>query len=294
MKSFFYILFFMVACNCTFAQNNTFPTENAIWNESIRDNYRIFGLLGDTTFNGTVYSKLYAFNDTILSNEYRGWYIGGFRNEGQKVFFKPAVWEHTDILFYDFGSEVGDTVWHKAFFYDGSYIQHCEECYSVVTAITTDENNRKIYNIQCSEPMEYWHNWWYEGIGSNRGLLFSLPVSPLSLNDSPSNFNLNCFKYNDTVKYLNNNYPCNKCFCQQINIEDVNIEKIDIFPNPTNSQLTIRNEELGILDINIFDLMGKIVLKEQITNEINIDISHLQSGIYFLKINNKITKIIKN
>jgi len=67
----------------------------------------------------------------------------------------------------------------------------------------------------------------------------------------------------------------------------------NVFPNPTTGVLRIRNEELGIRNVDVFDVSGrnlksKIVnLKSEIVNlksEIIIDISNLNSGIYFVKI----------
>ena len=297
------LILILAMCMTTsaFAQNS-FPTENAIWNESIRNSYFIYGLLGDTTFNGITYSKLLLLGDTILEENTVSLYIGGFRNVEQKVFFKPAIWEHPDILLYDFGAEVGDIVWHNAWIpHCGSYynnIEPCDSgsfmgCYSVVTAITIDENNRKKYAVESEWG---WFCNWYEGIGSDRGVLRSLPTDfPIGDDISIEDFQLNCFKHNDIVKFLNNP-KCNKCFCPFVNIkeETKNTENIKIYPNPTNSQLTIKNERLGIvaLEVKILDLTGKIVFKEKVMNNANIDVSYLQAGIYFLEINNQTTKII--
>ena len=81
-------------------------------------------------------------------------------------------------------------------------------------------------------------------------------------------------------------------------ITENNKSNIQIYPNPTNGQLTIRNEELGITNYNIeiFDITNRKIFTQKITNETEqiIDISHLQSGIYFLKIDKEIFKIIKN
>jgi hypothetical protein len=301
MKKLIIILAMCIATN-VLAQNS-FPTENAIWNERIKGNYRIFGLLGDTTFNGITYSKLYLLADTIIPEESGGlWCVGGFRNEGQKVFFKPVNWEYPDILFYDFGAEVGDTIWHNAWmplpsygyqYYYQEFEPH-SNCYSIVYHIT-ETNGQKIYDVYSSVPGLDWDNRWYEGIGSEKGILFSLPASYLMYWDPNEDFQLNCFKHNDIVKFLNNP-KCNKCFCPFVNIkeETKNTENIKIYPNPTNSQLTIKNERLGIvaLEVKILDLTGKIVFKEKVMNNANIDVSYLQAGIYFLEINNQTTKII--
>ena len=75
-----------------------------------------------------------------------------------------------------------------------------------------------------------------------------------------------------------------------------------VYPNPTTGELTINNEQLIINNIEIFDIYGRKLShisypKSHISYLINI--SHLQAGIYFVKISTEagetITrKIIKN
>ena len=79
-------------------------------------------------------------------------------------------------------------------------------------------------------------------------------------------------------------------------------KNINIYPNPTNSLISIKSTTLAkIENVLISDLLGKTVLEMKINNTefINsIDISKLSSGQYFIKIKtsdgfvNK--KIIKN
>lgn len=60
---------------------------------------------------------------------------------------------------------------------------------------------------------------------------------------------------------------------------------IKIFPNPTNGQLTI--ESKNIKSIVLFDIAGKILMTEnwsQTSNVRNINISNVNTGIYFLKV----------
>ena len=66
-----------------------------------------------------------------------------------------------------------------------------------------------------------------------------------------------------------------------------------IYPNPTYSELKIPNYEGG--EIQIYDLMGRTLmsLKTLPSPETTIDVSHLPSGIYFLKIGNKTVKFVK-
>ena len=88
-------------------------------------------------------------------------------------------------------------------------------------------------------------------------------------------------------------------------IKETNFAKILVYPNPTTGQLTINNEQLTIVNerttienIEIFDIFGSRLTPNPSPfwrgagGEVNI--SHLPSGIYFLKINNQTFKIIKN
>lgn len=72
--------------------------------------------------------------------------------------------------------------------------------------------------------------------------------------------------------------------------------QIQIFPNPANEYLIIDGLRKNNHPIQIFDVIGNVVL-ESSGNQNRIDISKLLSGIYFLKIKTKdsfeIKKIIK-
>jgi len=58
---------------------------------------------------------------------------------------------------------------------------------------------------------------------------------------------------------------------------------IQIYPNPTNYELQITNYEGTIKGVEIYDLSGK-TLMSQMSNPSQINVSHLASGIYFIKI----------
>ena len=70
---------------------------------------------------------------------------------------------------------------------------------------------------------------------------------------------------------------------------------ISIYPNPAHNQLTISSENIAINKLEIFDITGKLVKQLTMSNEqLAIDISDLQKGVYFIKINDTETlKFIK-
>ena len=104
---------------------------------------------------------------------------------------------------------------------------------------------------------------------------------------------------------------------KEIKIKEYDLTDIQIYPNPTTGKLTIDNEQLTIIGVEIFDVYGKKLFLQKAESRMQkansppfmegwqpqadgvvIDISNFSSGIYFVKIeteNGTITKkIIKN
>ncbi|WP_179347754.1 T9SS type A sorting domain-containing protein [Winogradskyella pacifica] len=75
----------------------------------------------------------------------------------------------------------------------------------------------------------------------------------------------------------------------------------DVYPNPASGIVNVKiSGSLIVSDINIFDVTGKLVQYIKITNEnlnpsttTQVDISSLQAGVYFIKLNNKDRNITK-
>jgi len=59
---------------------------------------------------------------------------------------------------------------------------------------------------------------------------------------------------------------------------------ISIYPNPSVNYLIIDNITNNNLNISVFDITGKKVLQQNIINNNKVDISALQSGVYFIQI----------
>jgi len=71
--------------------------------------------------------------------------------------------------------------------------------------------------------------------------------------------------------------------------------ELRVYPNPTSNQLRITNYELREdTEIQIFDIVGQSVGVYPCGRpEMAIDVSHLSSGLYFLKVDNKVVKFVK-
>jgi len=73
-------------------------------------------------------------------------------------------------------------------------------------------------------------------------------------------------------------------------LEKINFE---VFPNPANTYLYIKNSELQENGVKIIDILGKECNSNILIEEDKINISKLNNGIYFIKIGNETRKFIK-
>jgi len=80
-------------------------------------------------------------------------------------------------------------------------------------------------------------------------------------------------------------YFDNVAFSNPLSIQDVNLSKLKVYPNPTTNDWTI-NSTVLIEKIEIFDILGKQVMSlKMLSEEVKIDSSNLPHGLYFALIN---------
>lgn len=155
---------------------------------------------GDTTVNNVQYHKLYL--ETKNTNNPQTQLTGFLREQNKEVYYIGGDFlslndccDNTELLLYDFNTQVGDTIVHTP----DSIL------YSVVLDIDSvqiDGIFRKRYIV--NNPKLYSQNPDYiiEGIGSVKsGLLGSITDRPTCL--GPINWEHICFEENGIVKYLN-------------------------------------------------------------------------------------------
>lgn len=71
-----------------------------------------------------------------------------------------------------------------------------------------------------------------------------------------------------------------------LSVASNNDQLLSVFPNPVESKLFIDRNDATILSIQLYDLMGKEILKKS-TNESEmqiVDLLEVRKGLYFLKI----------
>jgi len=103
---------------------------------------------------------------------------------------------------------------------------------------------------------------------------------------------------NYTFTNVTANHTIEVYFSPITGISEVTAEKMTIYPNPTSGQLRVSGDiwDNGDREIIIFDVIGQVVFTSQLSKlspETTIDISHLANGLYFLKVNGKMVKVVK-
>lgn len=113
-------------------------------------------------------------------------------------------------------------------------------------------------------------------------------------NDTTINILANNSKYNISLEMK----PYQTRILKFQNFSGINsIEKqiIRVFPNPSNTTIQIiTNDRNAILDVELYDISSKLLMKDSIYNNEYLDISTLDKGLYIIKVGNQYTRFIKN
>ena len=71
--------------------------------------------------------------------------------------------------------------------------------------------------------------------------------------------------------------------------------KIKIFPNPSATAITISLEDIQEDNYQLTSATGKIIQSGTIdSRNYSLNLAHLPTGVYFLKVGTEVTKILKN
>lgn len=68
-------------------------------------------------------------------------------------------------------------------------------------------------------------------------------------------------------------------------------DSFNIYPNPFDNQLIVKMD--GVMEIEAFNSMGQKIISVEAQDEITIDTSDWDGGVYFIKLNGKTLKVLK-
>jgi len=120
------------------------------------------------------------------------------------------------------------------------------------------------------------------------------------------NQDLLCIEVDNATAATNGDYPYSEWFINEeasfsedcnLGVEKFLKQKVHIYPNPVKNEFYVESKELILKSIQIYDLIGRLVLVEKERFNL-INISSIESGILFVRINTDqgilIKKIVKN
>jgi hypothetical protein len=310
MKTKFLLLLFAIVSANVFSQS-VFPESDAIWTIQKDNREYYYGLSGDTIINDTTYNKLYLLNDTTLNIDMEDMYMGGFRQQEQKVWFRPVCMIYTEgeesddeVLLYDFSKNIGDTIWNVGYIYGGYgsgdpciYKSSRASIISVIENVFYDDDKKGYfvslyrYADGWAHPTDLESTVIIEGIGDiEKGLFMFLHYPPMS---EITRFKLACFKQGNEVKYVDNS-KCNTCFCYSTaGISELKTAPIDVFYK--NKAIRIQGpSSVFPCQMDLFTPEGQVLFtKNTISGEYPIPVAENLSGIYLYQLR-KNKEIIKS
>jgi len=90
---------------------------------------------------------------------------------------------------------------------------------------------------------------------------------------------------------VTDNNGCSAAFCDSVGytvsvFEETIFSSYEVYPNPVKNNLTIETNGLKVSSLEIVDILGKTVINKTTNLPLNkIDMTTLNSGIYFVRIN---------
>lgn len=247
---------------------------------------------GDTTIGSQVYKKVTVARSTetvfwVFSPTHWPPHIFGpstysfaYRNDipNKKVYiFKEIDGIEKDTLWYDFNLTVGDTI-DNIGTYSFNGIGLSSEV-KWIDSVNICNEYHKVFHFKALDPnLSEAQCYLIEGVGFSRNFIQS----------EGRQFSA----FENTEDYYTTFY------CTPISIGEINssVSRIELFPNPVENTLQIKLTEKNtflLQDYSILDCLGKVVFSGSISDN-NIDVSMLEKGLYFLRIEDKEKNIFQS
>ena len=203
-----------------------------------------------------------------------------------KVFILMNDTEH---VYLDYNLKLGDTFFRVTPWYDSSYYAY-EYYVSNFDSVIINGKWHRTWDVTpypiSYDPPAYQGYTIIEGIGCLNGPMYIL----YSAWTASETWALTCFSNNGSNPIVSpkvDGYFDNAASCTEgINQIAKQAGNIKIYPNPATTSLTIQSPNI-INQITITNLLGQRVYAHEYnpSTSLQVDVSGLQSGVYFVKVN---------
>ncbi len=293
MKLLLLLFFSLFSYVYTIAQVPDYFADEPEWNQykfcanggCFQDFTFIHYLNGDSTINSIsyrkVYSRGYVINDNVdpwtpgcTGTHFFDEFDGLIRQDGMSIY----KWDGTrDTLLYDFDVSIGDTLPQTAIHSSTTTIVD-----SISTIVINGTPRNKIFISDTNWTVNI--SYMIEGVGSDKGL-YELFTQDNSSGTTCNLQELKCFLVNNQVEFGTD------CDFNELVIgipEKENSDKVNLYPNPTNSGISIEYPESSeLLQIDCFSSSGyRIKLSMNKTEKAMMQggLDNLPEGIYLIEL----------
>ena len=165
-----------------------------------------------------------------------------------------------------------------------------DDDYKILYSGGNYENNTTIIESFCIDINKCYNFCIYDA--GNNGLCCDNGKGNVILFNLTHGYIISQFNSYDSHKFIN--------FCTEpISVDEISSSEIKIYPNPTNNVLKIESEAQNIVQVEIYDIYGQLIITNEPKNRTSeINLANLNKGLYIVKIyfNNSIISrtIIKN
>ena len=250
----------------------------------------VFGFQGDTIINAETWNKMYVSNDSLFQNNLE--FVGATRVENDQILFLDTL-NQIDTL-YDFSLNVGDSVLYNI---NGNNLEWLDIIEIDSIQINGDYYKRFHFDEPMMSAFDELDEVWIEGIGSIHGPLFPRYPEKFS-SEIPDSMLLTCSFSSAQEVWKHPNYE--ECYINNVlNLNAFNETEFVLYPNPFETVISIESHSSSINEVIVLNNLGQVKLniEEDMLND-TIDLSVLDSGVYYLKIigdkNSGIIRVIKN
>lgn len=260
-----------------------FPTDSAEWSADLRSvnwntipastyyqtsHYRIFDTV---VVNGLTYQTVFA-NDSVEFSDYSKHLHALVRENNQKQIFAKYLYtfDTVEFVLYDFSLSPGDT----------ANVRCClsssvaEIVLDSIDQILVGNTMRNRFNLHYLGTSGLSTAQWVEGIGDIQNGLFYNEIPALNYWGA-----MLCYSENGVRLWDDGN---NSCYNTNVGIAHHNYNPVLVGPNPASGSLTVKTNAPVLIEI--FDQLGRPVIKKEINHEENISVADFKNGIYFVRI----------
>jgi hypothetical protein len=218
----------------------------------IREDVKLY-CKGDTLINDKLYYKLYYIGVTRFP-EWARRQLSGFYGLIREDTVRRQVWFRNQLL-YDFNLQVGDSILFGC--------TGLRPILSVDSVLYCDKYHRR-FNFKDQDDYDCWL---IEGIGSIGGLIPMVCLTNIS--------GLSCYAEKG-------NPVCDTCQTPA-SVNEFVLDKVDIFPNPTDDQIRITSPA-PLTSVELVDLFGRRIYFDMLIAKNDITIQIRDKGIYILRV----------